>query len=302
MRHPRRVLTAAPPISLHSQSVFIHGKGKIPHGLITHPHAALSFLRPTRQTHDVLRQSQSIRSFMSKKEGDLLPRKQIVAAYVHTLRNFKGILDLTGRMYPHPLQAKPMCSPGVPPSYPPSPSVSIAARRLASLQSPLSFDAYREPLPVLSIKTPLPNLISPSKFSSPFTPVNQVLHTPFHPPEPHRATPSKRRRNRNWQWSPPHPGIDENSSPARYPDTPDSPVCDLTKRFSLIALPASSQHVPRRLSYSRVCASPCTPESRHGQALASPVLIRSSLWPSSPVMSPCYQLDDLQFSPFHVIF
>lgn len=195
-----------------------------------------------------------------------------------------------------------MCSPGVPPSDPPSPSVSIAARHsvsLQSLQSPLS---HREPLPVLSIKTPLPNLIPPSKFSSPFTPVNQVLHTPFHPPEHHIGTPSKRHRNRNWQWSPSHPGIDENASPVHYPDTPDSPVCDLTKRFSLFALPPSSQHVSRRLSYSQVRVSPCTPETRHGQALASPVLIRSSLWPSSPVTSPRYQLDDLQFSPFHVIF
>ncbi|KAJ7940839.1 hypothetical protein B0H13DRAFT_1940161 [Mycena leptocephala] len=266
--HPRRVHLVARPIPPHSQALFIH---------------ALSLHRQV--SRDTLRQSHFIRSFMSKKEGSLHPRRTI---HVHVLRNHTA----AKAMYPTGLLA----------SDPPSPCVSISARRSASLQSRLSFDTYRQTPPVLSIQTPLPNLIPPSKFSSPLTPANQVLHAPFHPPEPHKGTPSKRRRNYNWQWSPmlvPSPGIDENTPPARALDTPDSPICDLSSRFSLIALP---KYVSRRLSYPQVCGSPCTPESQHGQALASPVLIRSSLWPSSPVTSPRYQLDDLQFSPFHVIF
>jgi len=219
-----------------------------------------------------------------------LHHRQQIVAHLHTLRTHRA--------------AKSTYAPGSFSSDPPSPCVSLSARRSASLHSRLSFTAYRDLPPVLSIKTPLPNLISPSKFPSPFTPANQVLHTPFHPPEPHKVTPSKRHRSRNWQWSPvlASPGIDENCPPAHTPDTPDSPICDLTRRFSLIAPPSSSQHVPRRLSYSQVCTSPWTPESRHSQALASPAMIHSSLWPSSPVPSPRYQLDDLQFSPFHVVF
>jgi hypothetical protein len=169
-----------------------------------------------------------------------------------------------------------------------------------------SLQTRNDPTPVLSVKTPLPNLIPPSKFSSPFTPANQVLRTPFHPPEPRKGTPSKRHRNGNWQWSPvlvtrlTSPTLDENS-PAHTPATPESPISNLIKRLSVNPPPPSSMHVPRRLSYSQACPSPWTPDSSHTQALASPVLIRSTLLTSSsPVTSPCYQLDDFQFSPFRV--
>ncbi|KAJ6546484.1 hypothetical protein DFH09DRAFT_1321036 [Mycena vulgaris] len=228
---------------------------------------ALSLHRPRDLT---LRQPRFVRSFMFKKEVPVLS--------------------------PTP------CSPAA------TGATSISARRLGrdmpSLHSRPTFSVYRDaPPPVLSIRTPLPNLITPSKFSSPFTPANQILHTPFQPPEPHKGTPSKRHRNHDWQWSPvlvprlTSPGIDENSPPT----TPDSPIYNLNRRLSLIRPPASSMHVPRRLSYSQACASPWTPDSSHGQALASPVLIRSALWtPTSPVASPRYQLDDLHFSPFHV--
>ncbi|KAJ6513873.1 hypothetical protein C8R47DRAFT_1092205 [Mycena vitilis] len=281
MRHPRRVFCFAQPIPLHSQTVLVYGTKFHAGRLITQAFAALSLHRPAFSRS--LRQSRFVQSFM-KKEG-LVHRRKQVTAHVHVLRHHK---------------AKSLPPPRCVPSDPPSPRVPIFARRSVSLQSPLS---YREPSSPLSIKTPLPNLIPPSRFASPFTPANQVLHAPFHPPELHKDTPSKRHRNRNWQWSPVLvPGIDENSPPSHYPDSPDSAVCDLTKRFSLIALPASSRHVPRRLSYPQACASPCTPDPRPVQALASPVLIRSSLWPSSPVTSPRHQLDDLQFSPFHVIF
>ncbi|KAJ7046578.1 hypothetical protein C8F04DRAFT_1060980 [Mycena alexandri] len=269
MSHPRRV---SQPLSPDSRSLFI---------------IALSIYRP-RQNR--VQQSRFIRSYMARKETILHPRRQI-DAHIHALRNHKAASCL-------------------PASDPPSPAAScvpsISARRSASLQNQPSFTTYRDSLPVLSIKTPLPSLVPPSKFSSPFTPANQVLHTPFHPPELYKGTPSKRDRNRYWQWSPvlgPQlRGVDENASPVHTPDTTDdSSICDLTRRFSLIA-PPSCKHVPRRLSYSHrdPSASPFTPERRHGQALASPVLIRSSLWSPSPITSPRYQLDELHFSPFHV--
>ncbi|KAJ7273516.1 hypothetical protein B0H12DRAFT_1228365 [Mycena haematopus] len=186
-----------------------------------------------------------------------------------------------------------------------SPCVSPSTQASAALQSQVPSAIHRDSLPVLSIKMPLSSLVSSSKFSSPLTPAHQVLRTPFHPPEPPKRTPSERSRNKHWQWSPVliSPGIDENCAPANTPDTPESPICHLTRRLSSIAPPSSSRHVPRRLSYSQVCTSgPWTPESCHSQALASPAMIRSSLWPSSPVPSPRYQLDDLQFSPFYVVF
>ncbi|KAJ7752050.1 hypothetical protein B0H16DRAFT_1547232 [Mycena metata] len=260
MSHPRRV---SQPLSLESRSLFI---------------IALSIHRP-RQNR-VRQQSRFIRSYMAKKETIIRPRRQID----HALRNHKAASRL-------------------PASDPPSP----AARRSASLHKRLSFTTYRDSPLVLSIKTPLPGLVPPSKFSSPFTPANQVPHTPFHPPELYKGTPSKRDRNRHWQWSPVlgprlrSRGVDENVSPVHTPDTADdSPICDLTRRFSLIAPP--SKHVPRRLSYSHrdASVSPFTPEQRHGQALASPVFIRSSLWSPSPATSPRYQLDELNFSPFHI--
>ncbi|KAJ7470562.1 hypothetical protein FB451DRAFT_1254118 [Mycena latifolia] len=128
----------------------------------------------------------------------------------------------------------------------PTRGTSISARRLGhdmpSLQNHLSFNAYRDPPPVLCVKTPHPNLIPPSKFSTPFTPVNQVLHTPFQPPEPHKGTPSKRHRNRNWQWSPvlvprlTSPGFDENTSlrTLRPPPTLQSTTLPDVYRSSLL--------------------------------------------------------------------
>ncbi|KAJ7489903.1 hypothetical protein B0H11DRAFT_2010893, partial [Mycena galericulata] len=237
----------------------------------------------------VLRQSRFVRAFMIRKEGITHPRRQMTA-HIRAVRSHKPARRNT--RLPSP------CAP------------SISARRLG-YDMPSLFTASRDSPPVLPVKTPLCALISPSKFPSPFTPANQVLHTPFEPPELHKATPSKRHRNRNWQWSPVlvrrlrSPEVDENSSPARTPTSPNSPVCNLTRRLSLVSPklspPASSVHVPRRLSYSQVCASPWTPELRHSQTLASPVLIRSTLWTSvSPVASPCHQLDEFQFPPFHV--
>ncbi|KAJ7134963.1 hypothetical protein C8R43DRAFT_1239225 [Mycena crocata] len=273
--HLHRACAVQRPISPQSQPIFLQ---------------ALSLRRP----RSTLRQSRFVRSFMIKKEGILHSRKQ-VTAHVRALRTHKPV---------RPAQLTGSCVSDV--SSPVFPSIS--ERRLGhNVQTRLSFTVYRE-FPPLAAKTPLPNLITPSKFPSPFTPVNQVLYTPFHPPEPHKATPSKRHRNPNWQWSPvarlrsPGAGFDENSPPMRTPATPDSPVCNLARRLSLIAPPTSSKHVPRRLSYSHhSCVSPWTPDSRHGQALASPVLIRPTLWtPASPVASPRYQLDDLHFSPFHV--
>ncbi|KAJ7343675.1 hypothetical protein DFH08DRAFT_873363 [Mycena albidolilacea] len=274
--HPRRVFRVVQPLS----PLFLH---------------ALSLHRPANQSpRHALTQSRFIRTFVSKKEGVVHSRRQITA-HLHALRNQKA----TKSTY---------ASSGPVTSVVPTPCASPSTRRSASHQSRTSvalqnrFSVYRDSLPVLSIKTPLPNLISPSNFSSPFTPANQVLHTPFHPPEPLKCTPSKRHRNRNCQWSPlVSLGIDENCPLAYTLDTPESPICDLTRRFSLLA-PPSSKRVPRRLSYSQSCMSPWTPESRHSQALASPAMIRSSLWPSSPVTSPRYELDDLQFSPFRVVF
>ncbi|KAJ7109180.1 hypothetical protein C8R44DRAFT_801837 [Mycena epipterygia] len=273
--HLRRV-RVHPSISPRSQPLFIH---------------ALSLHRPARRQEHTLRQSCFVRSFMFKKEGILYPRRQITA-HVHALRTHKPAKSPRS-FYPSPSAA---CA------------TSISARRLGhsmpSVYGRLSSSAYPDP-PVLHLKTPLPNLITPSRFPSPFTPVNQVLHTPFHAPEPHKGTPSKRHRNR--QWSPAlvprltSPGFDENTPPTHTPPTPDSPICNLTRRrLSLMAPQISFMHVPRRLSYSQACTSPWTPESSHTQVLASPVLIRSTLWtPSSPVASPRY-LDDFHFSPFHV--
>ncbi|KAJ7738476.1 hypothetical protein DFH07DRAFT_840906 [Mycena maculata] len=276
--HPRRVPVQRLP--LQSQSTFLE---------------ALSLHRPADAT---LRQCRFVQSFILRKESISHQRRQIMA-HVTSVRTHKP-----ARSTRPPGAASPNASP----------CASISARRLGcnmpSLRTPISFTAHRDSPPVLPLETPLPNLIPPSKFSSPFTPANQVLHTPFHPPEPHKVTPSKRHRNRNWQWSPvlfshvtTSPQVEENMSPApaHTPTSPYSPLRNLTRRLSLVAPPTSSVHVPRRLSYSQACASPWTPESRHSHALASPVLIRSTLWtPASPVASRRYQLGDLQFSPFHV--
>ncbi|KAJ7694165.1 hypothetical protein B0H17DRAFT_1058028 [Mycena rosella] len=238
---------------------------------------ALSLHRARDRT---LRQSRFVRSFMFKKEGSLHSKRQITA-HIRALRTHKLAV---------------LSAPAAAPR-----TTSISARRLGrDMPSLHTFSASSESSLVLSIKTPLPA----SKFSTPFTPANQVLHPPFQPPEPHKGTPSK--RHRNWQWSPvlvprhTSPGFDENTSPAHTPATPDSPICNLTRRLSLLSPPVGI-HVPRRLSYSQACASPYTPDSSFGQALASPVLIRSTLWtPSPPVASPRYQLDDFQFSPFQL--
>ncbi|KAF8212440.1 hypothetical protein K438DRAFT_1806515 [Mycena galopus ATCC 62051] len=269
--HPRHVV--AQPIPLHYQSILIH---------------ALSLYRP-RLSSGRQRQSRFVRAFMSNKE-DVDVQKRQITAYLHIFTSREHKAQRAASSYtPTSLSASP------------SPRVSPSTRRSASLQSQDSPTASRNSPLVLSIKTPLPKLISPSKFSL-LTPANQVLHNPFHPPELQKLTPSQRHRNRNWQWSPAvSPGIDEDCAPVNTPETPDSPIRELTRRFSLIA-PPSSKRVPRRLSYSQAYASPWTPESRHSQALASPAMIRSSFWPSSPVPSPRYHLDDLQFSPFHVVF
>ncbi|KAJ7172677.1 hypothetical protein C8R46DRAFT_1086871 [Mycena filopes] len=269
MSHPRRVPR---PLSPHSGSLFLH---------------ALSIHRPRHNR--VREQSRFIRVYMAKKQHSLHPRRQI-NAQIHALRYSKAASLSPASNSPSPAVSATSCVP------------SISARRSASIDNRPSSTTHRDSPLILSIKSPLPNL---SKFSSPFTPANRVLDTPFHPPASHKGTPSKRDRNRHWQWSPAlcprlrSPRVDENTSPMRTP-ADDSPICNLTRRFSLIAPPSSPKHVPRRLSYSHACASPYTPETRPGQALASPVLIRSSLWAPSPVTSPRYQLDELHFSPFHV--
>ncbi|KAJ6455780.1 hypothetical protein C8R45DRAFT_1035635 [Mycena sanguinolenta] len=267
IRHaPCRVFRVAQP-PLHSQSLFIH---------------ALTLHRPVKSTR---RQSRFIRTWMSKKESIVTKRQ--ITAHLHTLRKLKAH-DVPKPQGPAPLSAV---------------SSSPCAQR-SSLANQAPFAVHRDSPPVLLLKMPRSALISPSKFSSPLTPANQVLRAPFHPPEPPKRTPSKH-CDRTWQWSPVvvSPGVDENCAPLDTPDTPESPISYLTRRLSRIAPLSSSPHVPRRLSYSHVCTSgPWTPEPRHSQALASPAMIRSSLWPSSPVASPRYQLDDLQFSPFHVVF
>ncbi|KAJ6623434.1 hypothetical protein B0H10DRAFT_2009700 [Mycena sp. CBHHK59/15] len=248
---------------------------------------ALSLHRPARYSRGSLRQSRFVRSFVCKKEGVLHSRRQIMSLLqdLNARVQFTDIQDfstsqstnLPSKTAVDEQRVAPRCT---------SISVRRSQSNIPSPQSHLSFTAHREPLSALAINTPLPNLIPSSAFSSPFTPADQVLHTPSHPPEPHKGTPSRRHYHQNWQWSAVHlsrftsPGLEENSSPARTPDTPDSPVCNLTRRLSLVAPPTRSIYGPRRLSYSQT-------------SLASPVLIRSSLWaPSSPA-SPHCQLDDL---------
>lgn len=248
---------------------------------------ALSLHRPR---HHTLRHLRFVHTYM-KKQG-LVHSKTHISAHIRALQIDKCMARLfISNHTSAAFHSRPVLAP----------TVSISARRLGrdipSLQNNFSSSVYRFVLPVLSVKTPLPNLIPASKFPSPFTPINQVLHTPLQPPEPHKLTPPKQRSTRNWQWSPmlvprltSSPGLDDTPSP-------DSPICDLIRRLSHFPPPSG-----RRLSYSQACASPWTPNSPHGQqALASPVLIRSTLWtPTSPAASPRYQLDDLQFSPFHV--
>nr|GAT43950.1 predicted protein [Mycena chlorophos] len=153
---------------------------------------------------------------------------------------------------------------------------------------PISFDQQHDPfLAAPSLKAPLPALISPSSFPSPFTPHNQLLHTPFVPP---KATP-RRIQYRS-------PVADENSSPAFA--FPESPVARLSKR--LIAPP--SKNVSRRLSYPQSATSAWSPDHHPMGNLASPVFIRSasSLFASAarspPLVSPRFELDQLHFSPF----
>ncbi|KAJ7632428.1 hypothetical protein FB45DRAFT_1026600 [Roridomyces roridus] len=225
-----------------------------------------------------LRQSRFVESFMHRKEAKVPARRDITARIQSLRKTARHLIPNSTRLA--------SVSPRVTSS---SISERRSGRTMPALSSLQNF------------------LITPSKFSSPFTPANQVLHTPFEPP---KATPTK--RSRNWQCSPAFQSrgpmspttevVDENTSP-------ESPICNLTKRLARIApftaTPAAT-HAPRRLSYSRgFGASPWTPDARRytgGQALASPVLIRSTLWasPTSPGASPRHQLDELQFSPFFV--
>ncbi|KAF7295094.1 hypothetical protein MIND_01047700 [Mycena indigotica] len=153
-------------------------------------------------------------------------------------------------------------------SKPPLPS--LAVRRLKNQSALLSF------------KAPPPSLISPSNFRTPLTPRNQSPFIPL------KATPKR---------IPCH--IDENSSPVF--SSPQSPVFHLTKQFSRVFL-SRSQQISRRLSYSQNRTSTSSPEQQKGLTLASPVLLRStsSFWRTTThdVASPCYELDELSFSPF----
>ncbi|KAK7015028.1 hypothetical protein R3P38DRAFT_2999039 [Favolaschia claudopus] len=233
-------------------------------------------LRRSASHSDKRTQSRIIRNFLVKKERLMHSRADIIA-HLSTLRHHQDSNKST-----RPSNLLPVV--------PSSPCVPLHTRRSATLQAQLSFAVLPDPL------------IPPSQFPSPFTPANQVLHTPLHPPsEPHKGTPNKRRSSRIWQWSPilPSPSFNESCLPLGSPGTP----VDITRRFSLLP-PPSTKQVPRRLSYSKVYhGSPWMPDMSHNQALASPVMIRSSFWPaSSPVATPRYQLDDLQFSPFRVVF
>ncbi|KAJ7063120.1 hypothetical protein C8F01DRAFT_1131632 [Mycena amicta] len=160
------------------------------------------------------------------------------------------------------------------------------ATTLASIAVRRAVRQHCDPLPVLSLKAPLPNLISPSNFPSPLTPLQQVLRTPFVPP---KATPR------------PRITADENRSPAFT--SPESPISHLTRRFSRVALPSPPKHISRRLSYSQTPTSMWSPEHQQVVTLASPVLIRSSssLWgrvAKEIAPPPRFELDQLHFSPF----
>ncbi|KAJ7285646.1 hypothetical protein C8J57DRAFT_1285444 [Mycena rebaudengoi] len=248
----------------------------------------------------ISRQSRFVRSFMAKKQGIVYPIRQITGL----VKNFAACKPVSSAI-------RDVFSVSSSPAsgherHKPSGCMSMSVRRLRSklpvLQSRLSFTVYRDPLPNTT-ETVLPNLISPSAFpTSPFTPANQVLHTPF---SPHKCTPVKR-HHRNWQLSPfpssrfSSPRTDENRPPVHTPATSDSPICSLTRRLSLVS-PPRSIYVPRRLSYSHACTSPLTPQPSHVQDLASPVMIRSAFksgWSPSPTSPPRYQLDEFHFSPF----
>ncbi|KAF7304689.1 hypothetical protein MKEN_01183000 [Mycena kentingensis (nom. inval.)] len=161
---------------------------------------------------------------------------------------------------------------------------TIATRRLASSQAL-----------IIEVPLPVPTLISPSNFPSPFTPANQLLpSTPFRPP-PMRLDPKATPRRAPSQ-SPvlQRRVTDENMSPY----SPESPVQHLTSRFLRLALPSPPKNISRRLSYSQGPQTPWSPEHKHGIPLASPALIRSFGPCNRSSASPRYELSELEFSPF----
>lgn len=199
---------------------------------------------------------------------------------------------------------------------------SMSQRRLALnipvLQRHLSFTAYRDPAPLISLNSPPTSLLPLAECLTPITPADQIIHTPLCPPQINRLdpklTPTRRTTiSRNSLYTSPC-----GSSPYCPSSNPQSPMFrilkpskpstqTLARRPSLVAPPdASPVHMPRRLSYSRAFAnirlSPISskfetpsPSCTDTRGLDSPLTINTPRWTPAPTVGKHF---DVYFAPF----